>query len=1285
MSKVYKIVKLLFCLTLLTIGNTSAVDFNNINQLYNISIRETNSVCKDDDGFVWVASKMGIIRLTSDNCKIYQLPYEESNILTVKLAYRNNQLIAYCNSGQIFIYNQITDKFELMINITRTMNRYTFIINKLTIDKNNKIWIASTSGLYALENNQLKVIRRQRNIDNLDWYDDNTIIIIERNTISFINIEETHKTIMEIDAPAPNTTKTSVYCDSKNNSLWLGTKTDGLYKINLSDNSCTEFQLSGMPKIPFLALKPLNDSILLAGTDGQGVCVIDIRTNKIIDKYINNKNNPKSLASNGVYDILCEPDTRVWVCTYDDGVSFYNTETKSISQYQHQINEVNSLNDNHVNDIYEDRNGNLWFATNTCISRYNPTTNKWKHIFPEGENQSLVFLSVCGDDKGQIWAGTYSFGLYVFSNDGKLLHHYSSSTNDNFNNDFVFDLTLDRNSDIWIGGANNDIYRFNHKTQKFVQYSYEALNAFAELDSTRMLLACVHGLVMLNKYTGDKSIIVDSNIVNDVFVQDGLVWLATHGNGLLKLELATNKITHYGVSDGLPSNFVTSIIYADGYLWLGTEAGLCKFNNKIGKGIVFPAIPQLQIAFNRNARFKQQNGNLIWGTNSGAVALNPKAKLEDQANGKIFIQDINIAGSSIRDIDTPELQKPVNQLDGIELKYTQNTIRVELVAIGNIASPRFSWKMEGIDNEWSQPTTNPIISYSNIPSQATCLKIKLYDSSMQKIIDERQLNINITPAFWHTWWFMLICYLLIFSLIASLALHYINVTRRRHNEDKIRFFTSTAHDMRTAITMIKAPIEELKNEKRLTAQGNHYLEIASEQANMLSMVVTQLMDFQKTDVTKEKPTLAMTDIIKLIKNQIQMFESLAKASKIDIEFKHNKEEYQSAVDGIMIDKIVDNLLSNAIKYSPNGGNVLVEFKGDDKMWQLSITDHGIGINKKAQKHLFTEFYRSDNAINNKILGSGIGLMLVKNYVELHGGKIKFESEENIGSTFTINIPYKIVENIATEIVTTRKSTNSAHHNERAANKKQLDTLLIVDDNTNLLNFMVDALSSDFKTVTATSGVEAWQKIEEQQPDIILSDIMIPEMDGFELCRKIKTTYETAHIPIILLTALSERTNELKGLGLGADDYLTKPFDIGILRQKLKTILRNRQLSKSKLLNSLSLGQPTELGNRQNDDFIQRLHTIVKTNINNTNFSKEQFAAEMNVSTSLLYKKMKSLLDTSPTDFIRIVRLEYAQQLLKTHEYNITEISEMCGFTSAAYFSTVYKKQYGVPPSNSENA
>lgn len=1249
--------------------------FHNVNNLYNISIRETNSACKDADGFVWVSSKMGIMRFASHNYCIYQLPYSEHNALTVRLECRGNMLVAYCNSGQIFVYNRIADQFELLANLTSFMINKQQIVYKIAIDSKQNLWIATANGFYKYTGDQIETIESEGAFYNLEWLSDNNLIVAGRTKLQIIDTGDTDAHPHDIGASLPPSIKTSLLCDTRHNWLWIGTKTDGLMIFDFASHTATA--VDGIPKLPVLAISQFNDSTLLVGIDGHGICAIDIETGRIKSTYQSDRNNPQSLASNGVYDILCEPGKRVWVCTYDDGVLFSNIESKNVTQHQHLINNDNSIKDNHVNDVCEDADGNLWFATNNGVSRYNPLTDKWLHTLHKGREHSPVFLSVCADADGLIWAGSYSSGVYVLNRDGRTVSHYTSSTSSIYDNDFVFSLLNDCNNDMWIGGTNNDIFRFNRSSRTFSRFDYVPVNTFAELDSANMLLGCTDGLYKLNKTTGERTAMVDSCIVNDILVRGDTIWVATHGKGLLSINRKGETMAHYDMRDGLPSDFVTSLLYAGHHLWIGTETGLCKFAPSSGKSYIFPSTPQLSASFNRHAALVMSNGDLIWGTNSGAVCLNPNFEPDEQAIGKIFIQDIIVAGSSIRNQAEMTGNMPINQLDNLKLNYTQNTVKVELEALGRIVGPRFAWKMDGLDADWNLPTTQNIISYPNLPSSNFNLIIRLYDNTMSYVIDERQLKITVKPAFWRTWQFIVFCYIMAAAIIFTFLMRYISEMKRRHSEDKIRFFTKTAHEMRTSLMLIKAPIDELSKETGLSKQGEKNLDIASQQARQLSAVVTQLMDFQKADIGKEYLKLVDTDIVEFVSSKVQMFESLARKNNSPITFEHDVDSLTTAIDTDMIGKVIDNLLSNAIKYSPNGGAISVSLQNGNGQWRLSIADKGIGISENEQKHLFREFYRSENAVNAKVIGSGIGLMLVKSYVELHGGRVTCKSQPNQGSMFTVAIPMAIV---GTKLEKRRLSKQAVKND--AANPVQTDiTLLIVEDNDNLLRFMSDTLADEFNILTATNGSNAWQTILQQQPDIVVSDIMMPEMDGFELCRMLKSTFETAHIPIILLTALSGRAELLQGLGLGADDYLTKPFDMDILRLRLKTLVRNRQLIKSKIINSLSHGTPVELGNKQNDDFVQKLHLTVKNNLGNCDFDKEQFAAAMNVSSSLLYKKIKALTDLSPTDFIKTARLEYAQQLLKSQQYNITEISEMCGFASPAYFSTVYKKQFGIPPSD----
>ena len=696
------------------------------------------------------------------------------------------------------------------------------------------------------------------------------------------------------------------------------------------------------------------------------------------------------------------------------------------------------------------------------------------------------------------------------------------------------------------------------------------------------------------------------------------------------------------------------------------------------------------ISYNKSALFGLKNGQLAWGTNNGAIFFAPQTIREISSKGKIFFQDLTVSGRSIREIPSLNLKTPVDSLKTINLKYLQNTISLELISIGMQSGSKFSWKLEGFDKDWISPSGNRIITYTNIPSGEFTLKIKMYDSSLSHVINERAIVIKLIPPFWRTGWFWMLIILILSGIIVLYLLYYINKLKQEHTEEKVRFFTNTAHDIRTSLTLIKAPVEELSKEKNLTESGKYYLNLAIEQARQLTSVVTQLMDFQKVDIGKEHLMLSMTDIVKLVSTRKVMLASYAKSKNIELGFVSDRESYMTAVDESKTEKIIDNLISNAIKYSPDNSQIQIDLRLEDKKWVLQVKDYGIGISRKAQRQLFKEFYRGDNAINSKVVGSGIGLLLVKNYVTMHGGNITCNSQENVGSTFQVVIPFKSISSdpVVTNVLQDKPIVSSpipeiSHQveseNETPASREM--KVLVVEDNDDLLNFMESILSNDFKVYTAIDGQIAWEFISKQMPDLVVSDIMMPNMDGFELCRLMKSTYETSHIPIILLTALSERTDQLRGLGLGADDYLTKPFDMNLLIQRIKSIIRNREIVRDKALRLITVGSTENiLGNELNDKFVKKMLEVAQANISNVEFDKDEFASAMNVSSSLLYKKIKSFTDQSPTDFIKTVRLKHAVELLQSRKYTITEVSEICGFASVGYFSTVFRKYFGKSPS-----
>jgi signal transduction histidine kinase/CheY-like chemotaxis protein/ligand-binding sensor domain-containing protein len=1281
---------IVFFLSALSVGATPP-KFYSINSLFGISLRDVNSVCEDTHGFIWASSKTGIVRLTNDDYRIYHLAYDSPDIITVKLVSAQSQLVAYTNNGQIFLYDPVYDRFDLLVNLSKKLNDPYLIIRSLVIGKSGDCWIASSAGLFTFQSGALSLITKTSFFHYaLTWYNDQQLIIAGTEGIRLLDTQSLQsKTIWESTELFPLLVS-SLYFDPSRELLWIGTISNGLYCYAFHSGVCSRVLPSIFPKQPVLAIEANTDSTLLVGVDGQGIWKLDAEKGELLDVYKESADDPSSLRGNGVYAIFCDKDQRVWIATISGGVSYFDQASPLVTHYEHQINNSNSLVNNDVNSITEDREGKLWFATNNGISCLDATSGQWKNFYYNKREQAQVFLSLCTDDRGRIWVGSYSSGVYVLNEKtGRELAHYAEGISGSpFISNFIMDIFKDSQGDIWMGGVNGPFVSYLSEEDKFRTYSFEPIGSFAELSPGRILLGCSYGLSLLDKETGTIEKILLGMVVNDILVREDILWICSGGDGLIRFEPKSGATKKFTTAEGLPSNFVNSIVYADESLWLGTEHGLCRFHPENHQVVTFSSLAPLSgISYNKSSPFKTKKGQLAWGTNKGAIFFDPGAIKKTPLTGRIFLQDLFISGRSVTEISTFSLNNPVDRMQSIELTYSQNNLSLELLPIGTPPGSRFSWKMEGFDQNWTPPAQNRILTYTNLPSGDFRLRIRLYDNALSQIIDERSLAIQMTPPFWKKGWFFFLVFGLSAGLILLYLLYAMNRLKQKHTEEKIRFFTNTAHDIRTALTLIKGPIEELRQEQKLSGRGRTYLDLAIEQARQLSAVVTRLMDFQKMDIGKEKVSLSMVDIPDLISNRIIMFESFAKNKRVELAFASDPIHFSTAVDESKMEKIVDNLISNAIKYAHPDNPVEITAKSDEYTWELQVKDHGIGISEKAQRHLFKEFYRGENAVNKKIVGSGIGLLLVKKYVTLHNGSIDFESQENKGSTFRIVIPRKevSVEKKRTEQPTATAPFPGALQSSQKPVGRKMHLpgrlrILVVEDNDDLLNFMHTTLESEFKVTTARDGNIAWQCIAKQIPDLVISDVMMPNMDGFELCRLLKSTYETSHIPVILLTALSEETEQLHGLGLGADDYITKPFDMNLLKQRIKTIIRNRSIVRDKTLKIIQ--DPSDepvLKNTLNDAFVKKMLEVAQTNISNPEFSKDEFAAAMNVSPSLLYKKIKSFTDQSPTRFIKTIRLNHALKLLQAKKYTVTEVSELCGFTSVGYFSTTFKKFFGKSP------
>lgn len=1260
--------------------NAGNRDFVNLNELHGTSYTNAFSICKDANGFIWSSSRSEVFRNSMDGSKRYDLPSISSDVVHVKLVYRDACLVAFSNNGLIYKYNEVLDRFEFVFNFRKAISNVHAAVYVIDIDQNKDLYIAGTAGLYRYTSSKQLVKLIHTPIQQARRYQ-STLFLATKDGLLLFNCES-GKVERQIPRLKPDSWEVSrMFFDPVKQVLWIGTFTHGVFKYQTINHHLQPVSIVGLPKDPILAIEANTDSTLLFGVDGKGLFEVD-SYHRIVAVYAEDLDNPRSLKGNGVYDLLLDKASeKIWVATVTGGVSFKNQQQSSVMQLHHQYGHANSLQSNQINKIIEDKRGYVWFATNNGVSRWDRLNNSWKTFYHTSSNQTTVFLSLCEDKLGRIWCGTYASGIYVIDPlSGKELVHYSTKSGYESANDFVFDLYPDSKGDIWIGGNRGPILCYLFEKGVFKKYQSRSVVAFSEYSPTQMLAASANGLIMIDKQSGAIKQLTKGQMANDLVVKGTDVWLCTAGSGLLKYSMKTGRETFITTKMGLPSDHISGIYEHQGFIWAGTIGGLCRIqpNNLNIEVLTIPFIMTMPSFSQGHCLLK--NGSFVWGSNQGAWVFKPTAQVLKPPKANLYISDFKISGKSVRQIPEFQLDAPINQMVGLELTYKHSNFSMEVVSPGLAKNrAKYSWKLDGYDEDWTEIANWNTVSYTNIPPGVYRLQVRLFGQSLVHPLLTRSFLISIEPPFWKKGWFITLMVFCFGWFIYFGLQTYLKFLKQKSDQEKIRLFTHSAHELRTALTLIKAPIQELVKEMEHTSKEAYYGLLALRQVDRLMSIATNLLDFQKLDLGKNLLNLESVDMVAKIKQRMAMFEPMGAKKNLNFQFSSNVTSYETMVDSDQMDNLLDNLISNAVKYSYDNQNVEIEFVGEEQCWHLKISDYGIELKTIESKKLFKEFFRGENAVNAKIPGTGIGLMLVKKYVQLHHGQIQVQSLQAGRTTFCLHIPKMEPsasgahpENIDNQIdVPVLKET-----------ERQSLSILVVEDHSDLRELLFRYLSSDFEVAVAENGRMAWNMILDLKPDLVISDVMMPEMSGLELCKYIKSTFETAHIPVILLTALSETNEQIEGLGLGADAYITKPFDLGLLSGMIRSILNNRMRFRETMLNRVDENlNESFISNPNNNDFIKNALQIVQESISDPDFGKDVFASKMHISPSLLYKKLKALTDLSPSDFIKSVRLKYAMKLLKSGRYSITEVSELCGFSGLDYFGKAFKKFFGYSPSD----
>lgn len=1293
-----------------------------------LSNRRVYAIEKGPKGYMWFLTHNGIDRYDGKDFKQYRLidsDRDANSMLNLSWLYMgvDGALWEIGKKGRVFRYDSKHDRFKLIYKLPDEVVKGNPIpVSYGFIDTNSVIWLCNEEALYLYDTKAEKttVIKNHihESITDIEQIDADHYFI---GTDVGIHHAELKDTILSLSpCNKLDTLKMQVndlFLHKESRKLFIGTFQRGIYLYDMNLHQTIKLN-AGLDDVSITRIKNFNEKEILIATDGAGVFKMNVDSYECTPYITADYNCNNGMNGNSIYDFYVDGD-RIWLANYPLGITIRNNQYTNYKWYKHSIGNLQSLVNDQVNAIIEDHDGDLWFATNNGISLYRSKTHQWHSLLSahdaNSKNKNHVFISLCEVSPGIIWAGGYSSGIYQIDKSRLTADFFTPSlfVGSNIRPDkYIRAIKKTSDGSIWSGGYYN-LKKIDFQSKQIRLYpDLSGITDIIEKDSLHMWIGTATGLCLLNKESGEYEYIsmpIESYYINALYQdKNGLLYIGTSNSGLLIYNPETKKFEHFHVDNcPLISNNIYAIL-SDGNknILLSTENSLTSFypeekvfhNWTKEQGLMTDH-------FNSTAGALRSNGNFILGSTDGAVEFDKDMMIPRDYKFKMVFSDLRVFYQTVYPGDKGSpLEVDIDDTQTLKLKYDQNIFSLRVSAI-NYDYPSlllYSWKLDGFYEGWSRPEQNCLIRFTNLNPGKYTLQVRAISSEDRRIVlEERSMNVIIEQPFWLSIW-ALILYIAVVVAIAIFALRIISMRKQRKaSDEKIRFFINTAHDIRTPLTLIKAPLEELSEKENLTPNGRTNMNTAIRNVNALLRLTTNLINFERADTYSSALYVSEYELSTYMEEMINAFRPYADVKRVSLTYESNFRYLNIWLDKDKMDSILKNLISNALKYTPEGGSVHIYTAETEDSWSVEVKDTGIGIPASEQKKLFKMHFRGSNAINSKVTGSGIGLLLVWKLVHLHKGKINFTSTEGKGSCIKVTFPKgekyyrKAVRSpkLSSEKVVYKESgvpQNLVPSTVYEVAKLQqqegnLPKILVVEDNDELREYLRNTLSDTYHVQVCSDGKPALEIVKEYLPNLIISDIMMPEMRGDELCHILKNDIETSHIPIILLTALNNDRNIIEGLKTGADEYIVKPFNIGILRATIANILTNRSLLRHKYANlELAEDENEEVCINCSSDldwkFISSVKKNIEENLDNPNFNVDVLANLLNMSRTSFYNKIKALTDQGPGEFIRLVRLKRSAQLLKEHQHSITEIAELAGFSDAKYFREVFKKHFGCSPS-----
>ena len=1303
--------------------------FKNLSSQNGLSQNTVSAILQDSKGFMWFGTKDGLDRY--DGVSFRHFKYDRNNPRSlgnnfVTSLYEDIEGNIWVGTDVgVYIYYPEKDTFRHFVEQSDKNTRVERAVAMISGDSQGRVWIAAEAQNLFCYDLKKQTLRNyiltdhplvSTNVKCLTVDNSGTIWIGFYGDGLFYSKDELktlHPYISPIDNEETyNNDVVSEILPGAYNCLYIGSLKGGVKELNLTSGKLRDLLLKDEDNesIYCRTLLFATDNELWIGTES-GAYIYNLRTGKYTHLR-SSEYDPYSLSDNAIYSFCKDREDGIWIGSYFGGVNYYPRSYTHFEKY-YPKGEENSLHGKRVREFCRDNYGVLWIGTEDGgLNRFNLNTKEFSFFAPSAGFTNIHGLCLV-DDK--LWVGTFSKGLKIIdTRTGTVLKTYQKNSSprslidnsifaicrtatgdiylgtmfglvkynkqsDDFdripelNGKFVYDIKEDSGGNIWLATYANGAYCYNVNDRKWKNYVHD------EKDTTSL---------SYNKV---------SSIFEDSYHR---IWLTTQGGGFCLFHPESETFTSYNSTDGLPSDVVYQIVEdKDGQLWLTTNNGLVYFQPKTETMKVYTtANGLLGDQFNYRSSFEDENGMIYFGGIDGFIAFNPKSFSENKNLPTVVITDFLLFNKEVyADEPNSPLEKNITFSDKIVLRADQNSFSFRISALGYQAPGmnKLMYKLEGFDNEWLSIGESPLITYANLRYGDYIFRVKAANDNGVWNNNEISLSIRILPPFYLSIWAYCIYILLIIGCSVYLVLYFKRRTNRKHRRQmekfeqekereiyyaKIDFFTNVAHEIRTPLTLINGPLENILLKKTVDPEIREDLNIMKQNTERLLSLTNQLLDFRKTESQGFRLNFAECNVTEVLKETYNRFTSLARQRELDFVLNVAEQDFYAHVNKEAFTKIVSNLLNNALKYARH--TITIDLFQDEADFTVRIVSDGEKIPEASSQQIFEPFYQMEKKDTVR-MGVGIGLPLARSLATLHKGRLYLDIEQP-ENTFVLIIPLN-KEEVRQQIEKVVEQNIEVLDEETSTETDQMKgyTLLLVEDNESMRSFIFERLEVLFTVETAVNGQEALDVLRSNHIDLVISDIMMPVMNGYELCKEIKGDIDLCHIPVIFLTAKNDLESKINGLKIGAEAYVEKPFSFNYLKSQILSLLSNRRKEREAFSKRPFFPVHNMQMNKADEEFMNKVINVIQENISDENFNVERMADILCMSRSSLLRKIKILFNLSPIDFIRLIRLKKAAELIQEGKYRIGDICYMVGINSSSYFSKLFLKQFGMTPKEFE--